>query len=175
MRTWLLTAPRWVHQVTSGVLFAVVWTAIWLVEDDDAPWAALVGGVVAGALFGLLMGAWSHRTAQGTRAAIGELTPRERRAAARASWRGDVPADPGVRAAAVRMVDHQLALYLPLRAFTLVVGAVFLAGYVLAALISSPWWWLAAAFWAGMLALSLLAPSRLRRRRALLTGAPAIS
>ena len=174
MRTWLLTAPRWVHQVTSGVLFAVVWTGISLAEDHDAPWAT-VGGVVAGVLFGLLMGAWSHRTAQGTRVAIGELTPHERRVAARAGWRGDVPADPAVRAAAVRMIDHQLALYLPLRAFTLVVGAVFLAGYVLAALISSPWWWLAAAFWAGMLALSLLAPSRLRRRRALLTGAPAVS
>jgi Flp pilus assembly protein TadB len=175
VRTWLLTAPRWVHRAVSGVLFGGFMTVFLGLEDGGSWPAAVLGGVVGGLLFGLVMGSWSHRTARGTRAAIGELGPRERRIAARASWRGDVPADPDVCRAAVRMIDHQLALYLPLRTFTLVVGALFLAGYVVAAVLSSPWWWAAAAFWAGMLALSLLAPGRLRRRRALLTGTPALS
>ncbi|MFQ1002207.1 hypothetical protein [Modestobacter sp. SSW1-42] len=175
MRTWLLTAPRWVHRVVSGVLFGGLMTVFHGVQDGNSWTAAVLAGLVAGTFFGLVMGSWSYRTARGTQAAIGELSPRERRAAARASWRGDVPGDPAVRGAAVRMIDHQLALYLPLRAFTVVVGVLLLAGYVVAALVSSPWWALAAVCWAGMVALSLLAPRRLRRRRALLTGAPALS
>ena len=175
MRTWLLTAPRWVHRVVSGVLFGGSTALVPGVRGDSSWPASLAGGVVAGLVFGLVMGSWSYRTARGTRTAIGDLSPRERRTAARASWRGAAPTDPAVRDAAVRMVDHQLALYLPLRAFTLLVGALFLVGYVVAAVVSAPGWWLAAAFWAGMVALSLLAPGRLRRRRAMLAGSPAVS
>ena len=174
MRTWLLTAPRWVHRVVSGVLFGGSTALVPGVRGDSSWPASLAGGVVAGLVFGLVMGSWSYRTARGTRAAIGDLSPRERRTAARASWRGEAPTDPAVRDAAVRMIDHQLALYLPLRAFTLVVGVLMLALYVVAAFVSSTWWWLVAPVWAGMVTLSLLAPVRLRRRRAWLTGAPVV-
>ena len=175
VRTWLLTAPRWVHRVVSGGLFAVFMTVFFGVQDDSSWVTALIGGVVSGVVFGLIMGSWSHRTARGTHAVIGALTPGERRRAARASWRGPVPAEPAVRDAAVRMIDHQLTLYLPLRALTLVVGVLMLALYVAVALTSSPWWWAVAALWAGMITLSLLAPRRLRQRRDQLTGAPAVN
>ncbi|QXG77692.1 hypothetical protein KUM42_09440 [Modestobacter sp. L9-4] len=175
MRTWLLTAPRWVHRVASGVLFGGLTAVFYGLEDDHSWTAALVGGVAGGVLFGLVMGSWSYRTARGTHAVVAGLTPAQRRTAARVSWHGPAPHDPAVRAAAVRMIDHQLALYLPLRAFTLIVGVLMLALYVMAALVSSPWWWLVVPVWVGMITLSLLAPARLRRRRALLTGAPALS
>ena len=174
VRTWLLTAPRWVHRVVSGVLFGSSTVVCCAVQEGCSWVAALLGGAVGGVLFGLVMGSWSHRTASGTHAVVAGLTPAERRTAARVSWRGPAPEDVAVRAGAVRMIDHQLALYLPLRAFTLVVGVLMRALYVVAAFVSSTWWWLVAPVWAGMVTLSLLAPVRLRRRRAWLTGAPVV-
>jgi MFS family permease len=172
VREHLLRAPWWVHSLMSGVPFGVVMALLERLRDDE-PWGAAVsGGVPGGVLFGAVMGPFLQRQAARTLAATGPMAPWIRRAATRAAWRGPVPADPEVRAAALRVVDHQLAEWQRRRTFLVGTYAFFTGLCVVLALTSSAWWWLAALGFGGMLGVSVLMPGWLRRRRTLLQAAP---
>jgi Flp pilus assembly protein TadB len=166
----LLNAPRWVLSLMAGVWFGAFMT-IWGVLQGDRWQAALIGGAVGGLIFGAVMGPFAHRMYARQRQAVGTTSRDVERAAGRASWRGPVPDDPEVRAVALKLIDHQLGELRRRRTLTLVSFASFSALYVVIALAWSPWWWLAAAFFAVMLAMTVGLPGHLRRRADLLRKA----
>ena len=129
---------------------------------------ALVGGLLGGLVFGVLMGPLLRAQFDRQRQAVGVLDERVRRPAGRASLWGPAPEDPEVRAAALRVAEHGLAEQERRSVWTRVLLVLFLALEVWQAIVSSPWFWIPAAFFAALLASSLLLPRRLRRRIALL-------
>lgn len=142
-------------------------TATGLLRGDGWP-AVLIGGAISGLIFGALMGTFAHRMYHRQREAVGAVPADVERAASRASWRGPVPEDPEVRAVALRLIHHQLAEARRRRTFHLVVSTMFVALYVVVAVTRSPWWWLAVAVFAVLLAMTLLVPRRLHRRAEML-------
>jgi hypothetical protein len=69
---------------------------------------AVVGGVVGGPVFILLMIVVLRRVDYLTKKALGDTPAPVRRAALQALRRRPVPADPEVRAAAIRLAEHEL-------------------------------------------------------------------
>lgn len=172
VRTWLLNAPRWALGLVSGLAFAVPWTlASWLLQG--LAWeSALVGGVVAGVVFGALMGRVQHRRNADRRRAIGGLSADQARQAQRAARRGPVPGDPAVRVAAEEIVSAQLAEFEGQRwwAPAFFGGLAVLAGVL--AVVEGPWWWLGVLLFGAFLLEHLRMRRRLQRRLAELRTAP---
>ena len=124
----------------------------------------MVGAVVQGVFFGLLMGLFLARTNNRTRAAVGGMPINREAAVYRAAAKGPVPEDPQVRAAASRLVAHQLDQSQRNIKWTIVVFTTFLILSTWLAVSSSPWWWSAVALWCAFIGWSIWLPSRLRRR-----------
>ncbi|MGX5653759.1 hypothetical protein ACWKWC_03200 [Geodermatophilus nigrescens] len=97
---------------------------------------------------------------------MGTLDPETQRAAARAIRRGPVPADPQVRAAAVRVIDHQVAEMRSRRWLSIGGFVLFMVLSTTLAISQSSWWWLAVAFWVAMAGMAMVRPRRLQRLRA---------
>jgi hypothetical protein len=165
MREWLTAQPRWVLSLVMGLSFAVLMTLQGPLRGNSWGEAALTG-VISGALFGPLMGPYLHRLYRRQTDAVGALDPGTQRAAARAIRRGPVPMDPQVRAAAVRVIDYQLAEMRRRRWLSVVGFVLFMVLSTTLAITQSPWWWLAVAFWVAMAGMALVLPRRLQRRRA---------
>ena len=169
MRLWLLTAPRWVLVLVNGGLFAAFWI-VWSHVVQERAWTeSLITALLTGAVFGAFMGPYTHRLNEGLRAAVGTLTREVRRA----GWRGPAPADPEVRAAALRLVDHQQGEWQRRRTLNLTLFCVMTVLYAALAVTWSPWFWLASGFFAGMLVFSLAMDRWMSRRRQVLRGEPA--
>jgi uncharacterized membrane protein YfcA len=165
-----LNAPRWVLSLWTGLPFGAFMTIFGVLRGDR--WlAALIGGAIGGLIFGAIMGPFAHRMYRRQRQVVGTASPEVERAAGKATWRGPVPEAPEVRAVALKLIDHQLGELRRRRTLTLVSFASFSALYVVIALAWSPWWWLAAAFFAVMLAMTVGLPGHLRRRADLLRKA----
>lgn len=99
------------------------------------------------------------------RSAVADFSPEIVRTARRFVWRGAIPEDPLVRAATVRLIDHLLVQNRRWGTFALVVCALATVLYVALAVSSgSPWWWAAAAGFAGMLGFGVFGPRWLKRR-----------
>lgn len=157
---------RWRLRLTSalgGLLFAaaMVATGLWL---TPLPWPVVAAaGLAAGVFFAVMMArAMGPRLRQAQAAVAGYDRDTVRRAS-RALRRGQVPADARERAAATDIAHSRLRLLdgptgKPHRVFA---GCIPL--YVLAAVLWSPWWWLAALFFAVMLAGSVWQVRGLRR------------
>jgi len=172
VRTWLSGAPRWVLSVWAGALFGAFMAISGVLRGDGWP-AALIGGAIGGLVFGAIMGPFAHRTYRRQRQAVGTASPDVERAAGRATWRGPVPEDPEVRAAALALINHQLAEARRRRTFSFSSLTLFSALYVVAALTWSPWWWGAAALFGVLLVMAVGMPGHLRRRADLLREADA--
>jgi hypothetical protein len=105
----LKDAPAWQFGVCCGVLFGVLFGLGLRYLMDETWTAALVSAALGAPFFGLSMALVRRRERQlmgGFRAM--NLTARQQRAAQRASWRGPVPDDPAVRAAAAEFARVQL-------------------------------------------------------------------
>ncbi|MFI7067948.1 hypothetical protein ACIBL3_43620 [Kribbella sp. NPDC050124] len=109
MRTYLLTTPRWVVGLFSGLVFGLGMAALIRFSSPPASWreAAVIGGV-AGVLFGSAMAFGLDRQRRELRAAAGDLPPRQLLEAYRAAFRGPMPDDPLVRSAAARVARRRL-------------------------------------------------------------------
>lgn len=147
MRRWLLYAPMWVRVLVAGVPFGTVMGIF--IGADRAHWVVGgIGGAVAGAVFGLLMAPMLERQNRPVREALESTPERSWKAAVRAAWRGPVPEDHETRAAAARLVGVQLSQTRRTRRLSLVAFPLFLALEIYQALVSSPWFWAAAAVFA---------------------------
>ncbi len=164
MRAWLTAQPVWVLSVVTGLPFAAIMSVLNGLQGDG--WAtAVITGVLGGVVFGALMGPFFRRMVRRQDEALGVVDPGVERAAVRALRRGPVPVDPQVRAAAVRLIDHQLAETARRRWLSVVALVAFVALSATLALTQSSWWWLAVGFWLALAALTVQVPRRLQKRR----------
>jgi hypothetical protein len=166
VRTWLLDQPRWKRAVVLGTTFGAFMT-LYMGLTQDVSWvAAVLGGVVAGALFGPIMSQTMFPQEPELRRVVGAARAAGRRQVSRATWRGPVPGDPDVRAAASAVIAYQLPILERQRRW----APLFYLFMILVALTESPWYWAAAAFFAAVLVVQLVLPGHLRRRAELLDG-----
>ncbi len=169
MRWRLAASPWWVQGLLYGTFFGA-WMTVFSRYQTGRWLVALGGGVVGGAFFGVTMGLLMSRASARVVADLEGFSPFERRVVARASWRGPVPEDPRLRAAARSLLERRRDQVRRTRRLSLVVFPVFVLLYVVMAITRSWWWWLAAVAFVGFLVLTLTTPARLDRRLTLLGG-----
>jgi hypothetical protein len=169
VRTRLLGAPWWVLAIVTGIPFCAVMVVTNLLEGGSVV-GALVGAAVGSIVFGGLMGLFLARAHRRIRAVVGAVPPGREAAVHRSAARGPVPDDPVERAAAARLVAHNLDQAKGNLWWSLVVFAIALLLSAWLALTSSPWWWGTVVLWCGLIGWSVVLPSRLRRRLALLAA-----
>lgn len=136
--------------------------------------SAMIGLIAAGAgavTMGLLV-AWNRR--RGSCPVEPGLGNDQRQLAARAAYRGEVPADPAVRQAAVRFARQHLERARRYQTAATLLLAVLLVTNVVEAVTMAPSYWYAVGLWGILLALRLWLPAHQRRRiRLLETAEPA--
>jgi hypothetical protein len=161
MRDRWLTAPWWVRAFVMGGAFAALTGGASLVARNgpSLTWALVFGGVT-----GFVGGIQDARRSRALRELVGSDRAGTISAARRAAWRGPVPADPAVRAAALRIAeqraDEAQARRLPL---VLLLLFVFVAEVALA-MFYRPWLWLIVGWLAVVLACLVHAPDWYARR-----------
>jgi hypothetical protein len=166
-RDRLLTAPRWVIGLISGLLFGAVMGGMNGLRHGR--WAeAFIEGAIAAVVYGAIMGVVMHRQFGRYREAVGDVPQSEVRRAVRQAGRGSVPEDPEVRAAAYRLLITQRDELRRLRPLALVVLLVLAASGTFLAIAQRPGWWEAWLVWVLFLVLHLVVPRRLGRRLELL-------
>jgi hypothetical protein len=94
--------------VAAGVTTGVV-VVFFVISATPAPWpAALACGVLAAALVGSLTEHQARARRELVRTAAGDLPPDAAAAALHAAEHGEVPTDPAIRQAALKIASHQL-------------------------------------------------------------------
>lgn len=164
-----LDAPQWLVSLVQGLLFTVVFAAGTALAEHRSVTAELPTALIAGAIFGAVMGrktiAWRRDLFSG----LGTTSPQDRAAGLRAARRGPAPCDAEVRAVAVHVAEQRLArALLDHRRQVLVLGALTIA-YLAAGLTWSRGWLLAAAVFLAFFVLAVREPRRWLRRLAVLT------
>jgi hypothetical protein len=109
VRAFLRDVADWQVAVVSGVLFGVLFAMGLRFVLAESWTAALVADAFTGPAFGLSMAVIRRRERRFLeRFDDLNLTPQQKRAAQKATWRGPVPADPMIRAAAVQFAQVEL-------------------------------------------------------------------
>jgi hypothetical protein len=116
MWTRILLKPFWVRALASAGVLAIVEVADWCARglpadphESSLSWLfTLVGRVVALAIFGVLVAAFTSTSNGILTNALTGLDPAQRSAAVAASFRGPVPVDAPVRDAAIRVAWRRL-------------------------------------------------------------------
>ena len=162
-------APWWVLSLYTGPAFGLLLGLYSALTGADALTAG-VTGVLGALLFGLVMGPLAARLNRRSRPVVEAIPPGHEREVVRAAARGPAPADPQLRAAALRLATHQLEGALRFR-WPVTAGLVlFTLAEAAAALAYTPWLWIGAATFLAILVLQISQPGRLRRRIAELSG-----
>ncbi|MFI5712864.1 hypothetical protein [Kribbella sp. NPDC051620] len=171
MRITLNRLPSW----AAGLLTFVVTTAGMAgiaTLDGESAGDALGSGAITGLFAGGAVAVAFWRKGDLFQQLFGDDNPPAlRRPAARALRRtAPIPADPEVRAAAIRLADRQLALLGRWRIRSLIIWTVLLVGNVLGAVQGgSPWRFGLAALTLLLLVYAIYRPRALAARRRLLT------
>ncbi|GAA3594178.1 hypothetical protein GCM10022223_06500 [Kineosporia mesophila] len=161
----MLTAPWWKLALIQGTFFGVSMAVCWRLYDRETPIAiSITLWVIAGIVFGVIMGRISARNNQQIIAASGLTDRDEIQQAARASRRGPVPADPHIRQAAHKMAMQFLVMSESQRKSSLACFGIGTPVYLVVAFLHSFWWLLAAAVFAVMFVRTLRQSDRLARR-----------
>lgn len=170
MRAFVLTAPWWKLSLLTGIPFALLFggAMMFVLPGDNGLIAGV--GVFTGVAFGLVMGPVLARMHARARAVIGPMSTEQYGEVLRASQRGPVPADPEIRHAATRLARWRLDETVRQRTGLLVLAAVFLALFVVNAIVVSPIGWLLVALWVAIPVANLWGQKRLQQRVALLEG-----
>lgn len=170
MRERLNTMPTWALLLVTWLFWAVVTFVMGVVADRDLLWtfvfAVGIGLITAAALtFGIKSRLrWENR-------ALGDASKDVRRQALRAAWKGPVPADPEVRAAAIEVAQEQLRQMRRTRLILVVAVTVGLVATIASAITGSPWRMLYTLPYVVLFAAAfVLTPRRLRHRLALLSA-----
>ncbi|SDF48149.1 hypothetical protein [Klenkia brasiliensis] len=154
--------------VMSGVQL-VGWAAF--APPGQAPWASLLGGVLFGLPFGVLIGLLEHRRLGALRSALQDRMPN--REAVRAANRGPVPVDPDTRGVARALIEYALAERGRQRLGQVLTASIAAVSGTLFALDGSAWGLVLVVLGAATVAWDRLRTARLQRRRALLADDPA--
>lgn len=163
-----LRAPWWVLSAIAGVIFGIGQFLTNLGEGRSTG-ASATGALIAGLIFGLIVGPFSARQHRRFLAAQGDVPRESQREVRRAVMRGPAPSDPEVRAAAARVVALQL--FQLHRLWWGVILWVALGALALWLAVSeSPWWLLCGSVFGGFLAYELWLPRHLQQRERLLAS-----
>jgi uncharacterized membrane protein (UPF0136 family) len=161
--------PAWATCLLIGIPFgAAMGTYSWV--DGTSPKYAVISGAITGLIFGIAMTLFLRRQNAQLLQAVGDLPPPLRRAANRA-MRGAVPADPEVRAAAIRMAKYRLSVMRRWRTASLIIWGLLLALAVITLLNGSLWRLVLVALFLLFLVFQFTEPRRLRARIELLESA----
>jgi uncharacterized membrane protein YedE/YeeE len=172
MRRYFLTAPRWVLAIIYGAFFGIGMSLFGFGDSHSSLGGRLFGAILAGVLFGVIMGPLATRRRERARAAAGDLTDAEFLEAARTSPRDAVPDEPRVREGAERLLQFRLDEYSNRRPRDLLILAAAAVGYALAGIFISPGWAVGTLVFGFALAAQFLVPARLTRRLHQLHTAP---
>ena len=156
-----------------GALFTLLFAAITAGTDHRSFLSVLPGALVAGVVFGALMGPLSARTRNRVLAGIPhtlDASEEQRRQGARAARRGPVPTDAITRQVAVHVAEQRLALAMRGRRRNLLIFGLGSVGYLAAGVWWSWWWLIGALVFAGFFIAALCERNRLRRRLAQLSA-----
>jgi Flp pilus assembly protein TadB len=168
MRPTSLNLPWWQWSLITGIPFGGL---MFLVLGSRYPSHWIIW-VATGIGFGAAMGPLIAGQARRLRPVIESMSAEEYRQVRRAAVRGPVPAEPWVRQDAARLASLHYDELTRFRVPMLIVFGLFLVLGALAAVVSSPWHWLTAGFFALLMAFQVLWPRRLRRRIEHLQGKP---
>jgi Flp pilus assembly protein TadB len=160
VRPGLMNLTWWQWSLISGVPFGGL-MFVFLGSRYPNDWIIWVG---AGVGFGAAMGPIIAGQARRLRPLIESVSAEEYVQVRRAAARGPVPADPRLRQAAARFASHRYEEMTRFHVPLLIAFCLFFVLAALAAVVSSPWSWLSAGFFALLLAFQVLWPRRLRRR-----------
>ena len=129
----------WIPAVLAGVLFGVVMGAF--TKHDGSSWTvAGVGAIVTGVPVGLTMGWWSARWQRGMKDAEGGIPDEKVRLAHHAAMGGPLPEDEEIRSAALRIASRYLADYTGrTRWLFIIVPVLIMIGSIAGAVSESPW------------------------------------
>lgn len=164
-----LQAPWWVLSLAQGALFTAIFAAGTALTDHESFISALPASLIAGVIFGALMGPKTARMRNDMLADLPTASPEQRRVGMRAARRGPAPTDPTVRQVAIHIAEQRLALALRGRRRQLLVFGLGTVGYVAASLWWSRWWLIGAVVFLSFFLASMYEPRRWLRRLALLT------
>jgi len=103
MRFWLILQPAWLRFVVWALFLAVTWGALITLESRDEIESNVLSAIFFGAATAGLFTATSQATHRAALEALSGLDGARRSEAINAVSRGVVPADPDVRAAAIRL------------------------------------------------------------------------
>jgi hypothetical protein len=164
VRTAIDKLPAWTTFLITAVPFGVAMGALIKNDGGSISFAAVSGGIL-GLAFGIAM----TFTLRWQLYALGDVlgkdtSPTERRAAARALRRGPVPADPEVRAATIRLAEHQLEVLRRRRPVSLFIWPLLLISSVFGMLDGSLWRIPLVAVYLLLLGYHLYRPRKLRSR-----------
>ena len=162
MRERLATMPRWALFLSSTLIFLLPMLITTVFDNSH-----LVVRLVFFAGFSLVFGAITTfaltRRFRSERLVVGDVPPAVENAAHKAVMRGPVPTDPEVRAATLRLAEHQLSMMLKWRPVVVIAFAVVTVGTVIQAF-DSPWRLVLVACYVTLLFGQWHWPKKLRRR-----------
>ncbi|TDU83396.1 hypothetical protein EV138_5860 [Kribbella voronezhensis] len=169
MRNRLISLPTWALFPVTAVPWTAVLFAVGLI--DGGSWReALLPAATVGVIVGLgtaMALKYRWRTEQH---ALGPIPAEDRRTAMRAARKGPAPADPEVRAAALRLAQRQLQEVRRRYPLLAIAGAVYAAADLIGVFVYSHWYLLIPAVLVVPMAISLArTPKQLRARIALLS------
>ena len=159
----------WVSAVLIGGVFGAAFGAF--IKLDGESWTeAVIAAVVTGIPFGVAMGRWGNKWLRDLEAAEGDLPADKAELANRAAWKGPIPEDPEVRAAAIRIARQYLRPYSGrFRRLSIILMVLLLIGCVVGAVTETPMVLLSAALPVAFLYVQWSQPRHLRRRIKLLS------
>lgn len=168
MQRWF-NAPWWALSLVQGALFTIVFATGTALADHGSFVAELPSALIAGVVFGALMGPATARRREDLFAGLPTASPQQREAGVRAARQGRAPKDPEVRRIAVHVAEQRLATALRGHRRQLLIFGLGTAGYLVASLVWSWWWVIGAVVFLGFFVLSVREPRRWLRRLAALT------
>jgi hypothetical protein len=103
MRFWLILQPAWLRFVVWASFLAVTWCALTTLESRDEIESNILSAIFFGAIVAGYLAGTTQATHRGALAALSGLDQAGRSEAIDAVSHGVVPADPDVRASAIRL------------------------------------------------------------------------
>ena len=167
MRLRLAMSPWWVQGLVYGSFFGAAMT-VFAIFRTGAWLPSLLGGLVGGALFGLVMGRSMAKLNLVLLRGLEGFSRADQRAIVRGSWRGPIPSDPRQREAAAVLLRGRRDNLLATRRWSIIVFGAAIVLYVVLAVTQTWLWWFGAALFLVFLVLTLTSVSRMDRRLALL-------
>ncbi|MEV8378868.1 hypothetical protein AB0P21_39390 [Kribbella sp. NPDC056861] len=165
MRERLVTMPTWALFLITTLAFLLPMIIAGFFGDLLTR-AGLIFFVAFSLVFGAIMTLTLKRRFRRERRAVGDVPPAVENAAHKAVMRGPVPTDPEIRAATLKLAEHQLQMMIKWRPLVIIgftIAAVATVASVIAAS-EAPWRLLVIACYVPLMLAQWYGPKKLRRR-----------